>query len=1304
MKPHRLSIFLLALLLFLSELNTFCSEDSTTVLPDRIEAFWDLSKADHEKTPSRERICINGLWQWQPADETSDQIPKNGWGYIKVPGTWPDTNGGYMWRESQSFFLHPDWKNKKLGDTRMAWYQREITIPKEWDKRRIAISSNYLNSFASVFIDGVKAGDIHFWGGEVDITTACHPGSKHILTMAVVAMPLNAVVLSYHNTNEAKQVEGNVARRGLCGDVYLVSTPPDSYIQDVKIETSVQKWEITLDTELRGIEKDAEYYLYARIMDGTEIAKEFKSNRFRLTDFENGRFSFSTPWHPEKLWDVHTPLNRYQLQLVLIDSDGTEIDEYFPVRFGFREFWIDGRDFYLNGSRIFCFAVPFDNAQVSAAAATYEGARETMQRLKTFGVNAVYTHNYGCEPGSHLSFDEILRAADDEGMLIFFSLPHFNHYEWENPDADQSNGYARHAEFYIRQAQNHPSVVMYSMSHNATGYSEDMNPDLIDGIHAKRDSWAERNSKKALRAEAIAKRFDQSRTIYHHAGGNLGPMHTSNFYLNFVPIQERSDWFEHWATEGIKPLFLCEYGAPWGMNWTLYRGWYQGKRDFGGAAVPWQFCVAEWNSQFLGDRAFQLNEMDKANLRFEAEQARAGRLWHRWDYPYPIIGSYSRGYDKKEEVWSMYITDNWRAFRTWGVSAFNVWSYGNFWELKEDVDTSRIDFPVDWENLQKPGFSPDYIGRRYERFDMAYERNDWIPTAAAQALIRNNQPLLAYFAGKASRFTSKDHNFRPGDIVEKQIIIINNSRETVTCKCSWTLDLPNRIHGKQQIQIKTGQKECIALELTLPDTLKAGEYELTMTADFDSGQVQEDSFLIHVLPKEKKPVIDSKIALFDPEGETSQLLSTMNIEFDRVDARTDLSPYNILIIGKAALTLERAAPNIERVRDGLKVLVFEQTPDVLEKRLGFRVQEYGLRRVFPRVPHHPILDGLSMEHLHDWQGESTIIPPRLDYELRPRYGPTVEWCGIEVPRAWRCGRWGNVASVLLEKPVIGDYLPIVDGGFSLQYSPLLEYREGKGIILFCQLDVTGRTEDDPAAQHLVTNMISYISQYEPFPPRTIVYAGEPAGYEYLKQAGFRISMYEKQKLISGQILVVGPNGEKQLSTQKESIAEWLEKDGRILAISLDENEINSFLPLEISTENEEYINTYFEPVEMNSPITGIGPADVLNRMPRPIPLISDGTHQVGNGVLASKEEGNVVFCQLFPWHYNYEKIYHNKITFRRTAFLLTRLLSNMGATVETPLLSRFSTPCTSDEDGRWLSGMYLDEPVEMDDPYRFFRW
>src|SRR5262249_35705296 len=156
-----------------------------------------------------------------------------------------------------------------------------------------------------------------------------------------------------------------------------------------------------------------------------------------------------------------------------------------------------------------------------------------------------------------------------------------------------------------------------------------------------------------------------------------------------------------------------------------------------------------------------------------------------------------------------------------------------------------------------------------------------------------------------------------------------------------------------------------------------------------------------------------------------------------------------------------------RVRDGLKVIVFEQTAAVLEQRFGFRVAEYGLRQVFRRVPDHPLLAGLDAGHLRDLRGEATLLPSRLRYTLRPRRRPTAHWSCIEVPRAWRCGCRGNVASVLIEKPARGDFLPILDGGYALQYTPLVEYREGKGLVLFCQVDVTGRTESDPAADLLV---------------------------------------------------------------------------------------------------------------------------------------------------------------------------------------------------------------------------------------------
>jgi len=539
-----------------------------------VKAAWDLNKAYRETTATREKICINGLWRWQPAEKTSDQVPTNNWGYFKVPGCWPGITD-YMQKDFQTVHTHSSWKDQRLGNVSAAWYERTVAVPREWAGRRIALSVDYLNSFAAVFLNGTNCGEIDFPGGELDLTAHLRPASTNVLALLIIAMPLKGVLLSYTDSNSAREVKGKVERRGLCGDVFLVSAPAGPRISDVKVDTSVRKSEITFDVGLQDLKGDARYSLKGAIARDGRIVHEVNQSGVSAAR----RYNFSEQWKPDALWDIHAPTNKSEVVLSLSDASGRLLDTYFQVPFGFREFWINGRDFYLNGSRIFLSAVPLDNAQVGAALATYDGARESLKRLKSIGINFVYTHNYGCEPGSHLGFEEILCAADDVGMLVALSQPHFSHYDWKSPDADQTNGYARHAEFYVRVAQNHPSVVAYAMSHNATGYEEDMNPDMIDGLHDPRDQWARRNAELALRAEAIVKHFDSNRIIYHHASGNLGSMHVINFYPNFVPIQELSDWFEHWATSGVKPVFMCEYGAPFTWDWTMYRGWYKGQRE-----------------------------------------------------------------------------------------------------------------------------------------------------------------------------------------------------------------------------------------------------------------------------------------------------------------------------------------------------------------------------------------------------------------------------------------------------------------------------------------------------------------------------------------------------------------------------------------------------------------------------------------------------------------------------------------------------------------------------------------------------
>jgi beta-galactosidase/beta-glucuronidase len=1299
MNRNRWPVAWIAGLALVAGQQTASAQRADTSLPSGVKAVWDLDKAYRESTATRQRVCLNGLWRWQPARETSDTPPSEKWGYFKVPGFWPGATS-YDQEDCQTLYGDPSWKNADLRGITAAWYQREITVPDNWSGRRIVLGVEYLNSYAAVYVDGKKAGEGRFPAGEVDVTDVCRPGSKHVLSLLVVALPLKGVMLSYSDTNAAKAVQGSVSRRGLCGDVYLVSVGKAAHLSNLKIDTSVRKGEITVRAGLDGLTTERRYTLRVSITESGNSVREFTSAPFKASDLKEGKIAVTEKWRPEKLWDIHTPQHVLNAHVSLVDADGKVLDIAYPVHFGFREMWIDGRDFYLNGTRIYLSAVPLDNALLGARTATYESTVETLKRLRSFGINFVYTHNYGCQPGSHVSYEEILKTADDAGMLVAFSQPHFGHYDWKAPNADQANGYAKHAEFYVRVAQNHPSVVAYSMSHNATGYDEDMNPDRIGTSDDPRaDGGGRNNAALALRAESIVKALDPSRIVYHHSSGNLSAMHTCNFYLNFVPIQELSDWFETWATRGIKPAFLCEYGVPFSWDWTMYRGWYKGQRSFGSAQVPWEFCLAEWNAQFLGDRAYRIGEREKRNLRWEAGQFRAGNLWHRWDYPTSVGAS---DFDDRQEVFARYLADNWRAHRTWGLSANSPWEYSAFWKLREGVN-KRKEFKTDWDSLQKPGFSPDYSQRQQGWMSVDYEAADWVPTAAAEALYHNNRSLLAYIGGKPGAFTSKDHTFLPGEAVEKQLIVINNSRETVDCECAWSFGLPQPLSGNRKVSIRTGEQERIPLRLQLPDRLEPGKYQLAASFRFGDGETQKDTFWVNVLPRPTAPASGAKIALFDPKGETSKLLGSLNVKFQPVDANADLSTYDLLIIGKGALTSAGPGLDVRRVRDGLKVIAFEQTANVLEKRFGFRVAEYGLREVFPRVPGHPLLAGLEPSHLHDWRGEATLLPPRLAYTLRARHGPTVSWCGIDVSRAWRCGCRGNVASVLIEKPARGDFLSILDGGYALEYSPLMEYREGKGMVLFCQMDVTGRSESDPAADALMRNILRYAADWAAQPRRQAVYVGEPAGKTYLEAAGFTLGLYAKGQLKADQVLVVGPAGGGQLAGDPAAIAAWLKSGGHLLAVGLDGAEANTFLPFKVETKKQEHIAAYFESAGNNSLLAGIGPADVHNRDPRVLPLVSGGAAILGDGILAKAETANVVFCQLAPWQFDAKQPMNQKRTFRRASCLLSRIGGNMGVAGSTPILDRFASPSPTSEK-RWLTGLYLDVPEEWDDPYRFFRW
>src|SRR5437899_9766717 len=102
------------------------AESTAVSLPAGVKVVWDLGKAFRETTSTRERICLNGLWRWQPAQDLTSPVPAGQWGYFKVPGFWPG-NTSYIQEDCQTLHVHPGWKDTDIRSITAAWYEREIT-------------------------------------------------------------------------------------------------------------------------------------------------------------------------------------------------------------------------------------------------------------------------------------------------------------------------------------------------------------------------------------------------------------------------------------------------------------------------------------------------------------------------------------------------------------------------------------------------------------------------------------------------------------------------------------------------------------------------------------------------------------------------------------------------------------------------------------------------------------------------------------------------------------------------------------------------------------------------------------------------------------------------------------------------------------------------------------------------------------------------------------------------------------------------------------------------------------------------
>jgi hypothetical protein len=119
-------------------------------------------------------------------------------------------------------------------------------------------------------------------------------------------------------------------------------------------------------------------------------------------------------------------------------------------------------------------------------------------------------------------------------------------------------------------------------------------------------------------------------------------------------------------------------------------------------------------------------------------------------------------------------------------------------------------------------------------------------TPAADALMRNNRTTARLAGRRAWPIHGEASQLPSGEKVEKQLVVINDSREAVSCDCEWSASFRARSRYRK-VNIPAGSQERIPLTFAVPSALAPGEHFIYAKVVFSTGETQSDSFPIHVL-------------------------------------------------------------------------------------------------------------------------------------------------------------------------------------------------------------------------------------------------------------------------------------------------------------------------------------------------------------------------------------------------------------------------------------------------------------------------
>ena len=459
----------------------------------------------------RHEVSLNGQWEHAVVDELGTPPADATWRPITVPG----------------YLAGIDYKR--------AWLRRSFDAPELPERTRVKIRFGGVKYNSRVFLNGRPVGG--YFGGydpfEVDVTDALRRGQSNELAVGVhdwtgVFTPGRIELPPDGNGDRVRSIPldkvlapvgGLFSLYGIWDDVTLV-VHPDVYVKNVFIKPSVRRGELAIDYTLANESAaEAEASLSAAVEEAGRDVLQLPPAKVKIPAGKTLTVTLRQAWKTPHRWSPADP-HLYQLRSELSSGDRLQ------TRFGFREFWTAGSDFYLNGAKISLLATSW---WPPGKPVSRQKIVDQWQAAKRAGCVAFRTHT---QPWPEVYYE----VADEMGLLVMPEGAVWNDREtYRINDPVFWKNYGRHLEAMVRRLRNHPSIVMWSLENEFHGGR------LNDEAPAKAD---------LVGMGRLVKRCDPTRPIYYESDGDPGSvadvigMHYPHEYPQHTCWPNEAYWLE----------------------------------------------------------------------------------------------------------------------------------------------------------------------------------------------------------------------------------------------------------------------------------------------------------------------------------------------------------------------------------------------------------------------------------------------------------------------------------------------------------------------------------------------------------------------------------------------------------------------------------------------------------------------------------------------------------------------------------------------------------------------------------------